>query len=278
MGSAHRINRAPQKNLRAAGDWVRRPPSKIIAWGPEPCLLGEAMTEAEWMSCTNPFPMLEFLRKLVSPRKLRLFAVACCHRAWDLLDEHSRTAVEVFERDANGLRKIEAMAVAELGPCFGDLRASRTVMLGLPPWWLVVTTLLCGLTENVKQLVAWIDWSLHERANDTHAALRAVPGDEVRAAKAAWAKAQEQAFPCNLLREIFGNPFHQVTLDSSWLTPEVVSLAQQVYDGRAFDRMPELAVALEEAGCKEPEILEHCRGKGQHVRGCWVLDRILGKE
>ncbi len=81
-----------------------------------------------------------------------------------------------------------------------------------------------------------------------------------------------------LVRDIIGNPFHPITLDPAWLTPKVVHLAQQIYDNRAFVRLPALADALEEAGCDNPEILNHCRGPGPHVRGCWVVDAVLGKE
>jgi len=81
-----------------------------------------------------------------------------------------------------------------------------------------------------------------------------------------------------LIRDVFGTPSCPVTLDPSWLAPAVVSLAQTVYDARSFDRMPELADALEAAGCTNNDILDHCRGPGPHVRGCWVLDLILGKK
>ena len=82
----------------------------------------------------------------------------------------------------------------------------------------------------------------------------------------------------DLFRDIFGNPFRPVNLDPSWLTPIVVALAQQIYDDRAFDKMPTLADALEEAGCDNTDLLNHCRGLGPHVRGCWVVDLVLGKE
>jgi hypothetical protein len=81
-----------------------------------------------------------------------------------------------------------------------------------------------------------------------------------------------------LLREIIGNPFRPVTLDPAWLTSTVVALARGIYDERAFDRMPILADALQDAGCDSDDLLTHCRDPHQdHVRGCWVVDLVLGK-
>jgi hypothetical protein len=83
--------------------------------------------------------------------------------------------------------------------------------------------------------------------------------------------------PAAVIRDIFGNPFRPVTTDSSWLTTTVVSLAGAIYHDRAWDRLPILADALEDAGGDNPDILAHCRGEGPHVRGCWVVDLVLGK-
>jgi hypothetical protein len=69
-----------------------------------------------------------------------------------------------------------------------------------------------------------------------------------------------------------------VTVEQSWLTSNVTALAQSIYDERAFDRLPILANALEDAGCDNADILNHCRQPGEHVRGCWVVDLLLGKE
>jgi hypothetical protein len=80
-----------------------------------------------------------------------------------------------------------------------------------------------------------------------------------------------------LMRDIFGYAFHPDALKSVWQTTHVQQLAQAIYTDRAFDRLPILADALEDAGCTDAAILEHCRGPGPHVRGCWVLDPILGK-
>jgi hypothetical protein len=81
-------------------------------------------------------------------------------------------------------------------------------------------------------------------------------------------------------RDIFGNPFRPVAIDPGWLAwsdGTVRKLAQATYDDRRFDLLPILADALEEAGCTDADILAHCRGPGPHVRGCWVVDLLLGK-
>jgi hypothetical protein len=82
----------------------------------------------------------------------------------------------------------------------------------------------------------------------------------------------------DIIRDIFGNPFRPVTFDPDWRTSTAVALAQQMYDSRDFSAMPILADALQDAGCENAEILNHCRGPGPHVRGCWVVDLVLGKQ
>lgn len=77
---------------------------------------------------------------------------------------------------------------------------------------------------------------------------------------------------------VFGNPFRPGALNRSRLTSTVISIAQAIYDERAFDRLPILADTLEEAGVTQPELLDHCRQPGEHVLGCWVVDLVLGKE
>jgi hypothetical protein len=88
----------------------------------------------------------------------------------------------------------------------------------------------------------------------------------------------EPAYLVTVLRDIFGNPFRPITLDPRWLTSSVLDLAGAIYEERAFERVPILADALMDAGCENEDILDHCRGDGVHVRGCWVVDLLLGKE
>jgi len=80
-----------------------------------------------------------------------------------------------------------------------------------------------------------------------------------------------------VLREIAGNPFGLVTFDLNWRTWTAVKLAQMMYDSRDFSLMPILADALQDVGCDDEDVLSHCRGKNTHVRGCWVVDLVLGK-
>lgn len=73
-------------------------------------------------------------------------------------------------------------------------------------------------------------------------------------------------------------PLRVVLPDPSWRTTTVTALAQGIHTDRAFDRMPVLGDALEDAGCSDAEVLAHCRGGAAHHRGCWVVDLVLGKE
>jgi hypothetical protein len=79
------------------------------------------------------------------------------------------------------------------------------------------------------------------------------------------------------MKDIFGNPFRPVAFDPAWRTEAAIGLAGRMYESRDFSAMPILADALEEAGCDVADVLAHCRGPGPHVRGCWVVDHVLGK-
>ncbi len=85
------------------------------------------------------------------------------------------------------------------------------------------------------------------------------------------------ALQLKLFHEIIPNPFRPISLDPAWLTSDVLALARGIYDERAFDRMPILADALQDAGCDNDNVLSHCRGDSPHARGCWVVDLVLGK-
>ena len=90
--------------------------------------------------------------------------------------------------------------------------------------------------------------------------------------------AAEGVAMARLLRDIFGKSFRPATFSPEWRTSAAVALARGMYESRDFSAMPILADALQDAGCDSADVLDHCRGPGPHVRGCWVVDLVLGKE
>jgi hypothetical protein len=229
------------------------------------------MTEAEWLACKDPDKMLEFLRGKASDRKLRLFACASCSLRHG---KHFRTipvevggdpgqkAIQVAELYADGLASSHEAEAAEREASDYGYRFNDETF---------------GFTE--ASAAYWAAAGLlRESASMMSACPVTFPSDteEMRAAQAA------------LFREVFGLlPFRPVTLDPAWLTWKdgtIPKLAQTIYEDQELpsghldlDRLAVLGDALEDSGCSEPDILGHCRGPGSHVRGCWVIDLILGK-
>jgi hypothetical protein len=243
------------------------------------------MTEAEWMAFTDPTPMLDYLRDKASDRKLRLFAVACCLRIvhW-LNDERSRRALEVGERYADGLVTDENLEDARENSCDASGAAHREAMAaGWSP-----NTWIANAAANAAYGVCghWQNWLSDNRLFETPVwAARATAGPAVEHDLSDVARTDgfdnERRIQCQLLRDLFGPiPFRPVQLDRAsllWTNGTLSRLAQGIYDERAFDRLPIVADALEDAGCDNADILAHCRGGGEHVRGCWVVDLLLGK-
>jgi hypothetical protein len=102
-------------------------------------------------------------------------------------------------------------------------------------------------------------------------------GPRLKSSELAKAQNRRAELHAGLVRDIFGNPFRPVSFNPSWHTSTVIALAQGIYEDRAFDRMPILADALQDANCDNEEILDHCRQRGEHTRGCWVVDLLLEK-
>lgn len=230
------------------------------------------MTEQEWLVCNDPQIMLEFLRNRSSGRKLRLFAVACCR--------HLLLSVRVDPKDLHAVDVAERYADGESSSA--ELEAAGTYIAG-PPSARRTAAFACRDAASTDSGFLLADCSAGNAAwaAGEYAASQAGtnPDDPVFAA----ARAAEEATQAALLREIFGPlPFRDGQfLPSSvliWNDGCVVKLATSIYQERSFDRLPILADALEEAGCDNAEIVNHCRQPGEHVRGCWVVDRLLGKE
>lgn len=209
------------------------------------------MTEAEWLAATNPTPMLELLRGKASDRKLRLFAVACCHRLTPLMDR-SRN------RWFHGALSQAAESLEGMGSGTESVVQDYSIPANRP--------------EDVVQRIG--DPDAHRGATEVSRATAELAGwasDE-------WRIKAERTIQGRRIRCVFGNPFRPVAVNPAWLTSDVVALATGIYQDRAFDRMPILADALQDAGCDNDDILNHCRYPGEHVRGCWAVDLILGRQ
>jgi hypothetical protein len=218
------------------------------------------MTESEWLKCSDPKPTLEFLRGKVSDRKLRLFACGCCRLVLHtLIDDRSKHAVEVSERFADGEATEAERQRAERGANAARSNQDDPHFHATDAVW-----------DTIKAVPNFLD------AMDALACDAAMDTKDDTAFEAMYAAMSARL--ATILRDIFGNPFRTVTADPKWLTPNVIALAHTIYNERAFDRMSELAATLEQAGCTDANILAHCRQSGDHVRGCWVIDLLLGKE
>ena len=203
--------------------------------------------------------MLEFFRGKASDRKLRLFAVACdrCGLSSFLSGfwAGSSKGIEVVERYADGHATVDELARLE------------------NPWD------FRGDEGN-----GWSRLSLSEPFHTTSAAqiareVAASAGHRTTTYNAYSAARNKMAnVLASLLRDIFGNPFRPIAIDPSWLTPTVKALAESIYTDRTFDQLPLLADELVKSGCANPDILDHCRGAGVHVRGCCVVDGVLRRE
>lgn len=242
------------------------------------------VTESEWLSSTDPQAMLSFLRDRgsVSERKLRLFAVACCRDVLDIIDELEeagiglgRPAVMAAERLVDG-HATPAEVLQGVDDYVGliDSGSSRDSQLlggALPalarPAW--DAAILASRHTNRARYREAESRGMRRRGE------RGLPSEE-STAEAVAAAAPIPARHCAFVRDIFGNPLAPVTFLPEWRTEAVVALARGIYEDRVFEILPVLADALEDAGCADPDVLGHCRGPNAHVRGCWVVDAVLG--
>ena len=195
------------------------------------------MNEAEWLACNDPTPMLTQLKGKESDRKFRLLTCELLRRYTDLMGAEGWTLTPAVPWRA-----------IELGELWADGKVGDEEILAYcGPTADRLTPLLPRALEAFESCVEICRY---------YCTLQ---------------------IPSSLLCEAFGNPFRPVTFSPEWRTDTAVLLARTMYDAREFSAMPILADALQDAGCDSDDILAHCRGPGPHVRGCWVVDLVLGK-
>lgn len=244
------------------------------------------------------------LRGKATKRKLQLFAVSCCQRIWaripdaevmrgyrflvqcgaeDFSDhvtaDCGRSGVDIAERYADGKaseQDLENAREAAHQLTFVSEYHAATPNAGIGQGdtdfgFMAIGSAASALESACDSDADRVEYAASESALAS-AYLKCGKDDRIPPPDTL-----EFEYQANLLRDIVGNPSRPVTFDPTWRSDTVVALAEAIYADRAFDRLPILADALEEAGCDHSDVLAHCRGPGPHVRGCWVVDLVLGK-
>ena len=222
------------------------------------------MREAEWLTCGDPERMINHLPgRRGYARKLLLLGCACCRLVWDQMpDERLREAVRTAERFADG-----------------EVSADQFTQATAATYRVSTELQESGTADEVSLNIAYATGTLQrvlDRGGYRAAGYVERQTSFVDASDPERAVYREQhvALILDIFAVLYLTPDHEIAPE--WLTTDVVALAEGIYEERAFDRMPILADALQDAGCDSEEVLKHCRDANQtHVRGCWVLETIL---
>jgi hypothetical protein len=176
---------------------------------------------------------------------------AFCHLLWDYLEPEFQAALQVAERYADSLatqRELKRMANVVFQ------RICQPATMPVPDFAARQKEKALAMLSRAVQSPAWC----HSEATTP----------------------EEEWTHCERIRDVFGNPFRPVLIARSWLVcnaSAVLGIARHIYEEKCFADMPILADALEDAGCSNTDILDHCRSEKEHVRGCWLLDLLLAK-
>jgi hypothetical protein len=221
------------------------------------------MTEAEWLTCDEPTVLAKYGFDRFNHQKFRWLAVDMGKRIHHFFEDDERTIFDAY-----------AGWVAGTGSHLSDLNLpDRIIPIDYPfPRTSSVRGFIANLENDNPMWAAFCAVDCLKYPNSPYG-----PNAEDEAAWNANSILVQNEF-CSAFRDIVGNPFRPVAFDSAWLSSTARGIAEAIYDDRAFDRLPILADALQDAGCENDDILSHCRGDGPHVRGCWVVDLVLGKE
>jgi hypothetical protein len=263
------------------------------------------MTEAEWLACTDSRQMLHFVWKqkrrsdtwrqrllgwlgnktvLISDRRLQMLVLAYCRRHLQFItDERDRKAV-----DLAGLYVEGHVGEQELREATQVCYTREALFAGEVPrpplaYWVADACLNPpnGTGDPWDYECSRVEFALGAITTVVaHSAVQAPTLSEEILLKWKAVCASEFRAIAALLHDIVGNPFREVAVDPpslAWNGGTVVKLARAIYDDRSFDRLPILADALEEAGCTNADMLNHCRLPGEHVPGCWVVDCLLNR-
>jgi hypothetical protein len=222
------------------------------------------MNERDWLTLSDAQPMLMWLwqRPQVSRRKVLLFGAACCRQHWGLLSPQEQQAVAMLEKaldESDPARARAKWSAAAALAAEGRVHFGRAFFAGAALAYLLAPE----NDDPVRKVQAVSSW----------------------AASASPTRQRELAAQAEILRDLFGPLLHRAlpagALDAryrTWNDGTVTRLAQAIHEEGAFERLPILADALEEAGCDNEEVLAHLREPRMHFRGCWIVDWLVARK
>lgn len=214
-------------------------------WDRRPRSDGMLLPLHEWL-VENPASAWQF------DRKLRLYAVACCRQRSELFE------VSLFHRAVDASERLadDPTDTQEVGPRDDAIMAFPTP--NARSHRIEEMTLKLLRQSGIKCAIeAALGFGIATGWEDVDSVVRA---------------------QAPLLRCVVGNPFRTIAFDPLRQTSRVVEIARAIYADRAFELMPILADALEDAACNLPQRSSQIRGGGPHARGCWVIDKRLGNQ
>ncbi len=220
------------------------------------------MTEEDWFEGHSLSSMVDLLEGTMPLRKILWFGGACCHCVEKLIPGKRRQAgLQVMDRWLLGSATLQ------------ELHLSLERMF--EGWAVNFRDPLCDAKLQMSRAFVHLVRVLYDYAYDE---VRCVSSCVIEA-RGMFGRSVDKVEDLHIafLRDIVGNPFRTASLDPRWITPDVKALAQSIFDEARFADLPQLAALLEEAGCTDADILAHGRGRGPHVRGCWVIDLILAQ-
>ena len=221
------------------------------------------MTEEEWLNAAGPKAIVPAVGGQPA-RKRRLWAIACVRRLVDCW---------------NGFGDFYAAALGA-GDAYADDAAQRAALVAVRRRVAAEQRELESSHDEYRYYftcICWAVWLALDPAdvNLAELAIRVSDATHDRYERPDW-EAEDRVYG-SVARCVFGNPYRSVASDRRWRTADVLGMARGIYEERAFDRLPILADALQDAGCADEQLLGHGRGPGPHVRGYWVVDLVLGK-
>jgi hypothetical protein len=215
----------------------------------------------DWETTDDVTTMLETVQETASDRQLLLFACGCC-RLVETKMPAVRYLADRFEKDARRpMTPDEKWSILSAvgSALLGDVHPMvRRFLMGQEsdPWHLAANVARIGrMFESDDSVENPLEWEYSV-------------GPPLK---------RHSSGQAAILREIVANPLNSDSFDPRWRTDAARGIASAIEESRAWDRMPILADALQDAGCEEGPLLDHCRLVDHvHRPGCWAIDRVLG--